>query len=318
MPYGLIACFTTKPGQRDTVAAQLTTAGRELSALGCHQYIAGAACGDEVTVWVSEAWESRQHHDDSLRHDATRQSICQAPWPEECGPGCGRGWANNPGSVSTRMPRLASRFSLERMFSVFLAAIGRSRATHRSRARRGRPRPAKAVRICWVSGVIGERWRWPGRLCRRPAVVLPGEGDEGLPGDLQVADRLVELAEPGGELADPGLDLPGLAGKCLLSRFDLVQQVPAGLRGRGHAGRHDGADVPVSRRVITPVIAQYTRDAELESRCSQSRTRRRRKDKMPSVCSTTQRFGWGTKPRSAGLRSTTPTSMPTVAPWDTT
>jgi len=36
-----------------------------------------------------------------------------------------------------RMPRLTRRFSLERMFSVFLATIGRSRATQRSRARRG-------------------------------------------------------------------------------------------------------------------------------------------------------------------------------------
>ncbi len=77
MPYGLIACFTTKPGHRDAVVAQLTTAGRELSAFGCHQYIVGAACADEVTVWVSEVWESKQHHDDSLRHDATRQSISQ-------------------------------------------------------------------------------------------------------------------------------------------------------------------------------------------------------------------------------------------------
>jgi quinol monooxygenase YgiN len=54
MPYGLIACFTTKPGHRDAVVAQLTTAGRELSAFGCRQYIVGAACADEVTVWVSE------------------------------------------------------------------------------------------------------------------------------------------------------------------------------------------------------------------------------------------------------------------------
>jgi hypothetical protein len=83
----------------------------------------------------------------------------------------------------------------------------------------------------------------------------------------QVADRLVELAHPGGELADQGPGLPGFAGQCLLPRVDLVQQVPAGVR-RGHAGRHDGVDVPVSRRAITSVIAQYTRDAELASRCS--------------------------------------------------
>jgi hypothetical protein len=72
----------------------------------------------------------------------------QASWSETRGAGYGRGWANNPGSVSTRMPRLTRRLSLERMFSVFLGAIGKSRATQRSRARRGRG-SAKAVRICW-------------------------------------------------------------------------------------------------------------------------------------------------------------------------
>jgi hypothetical protein len=115
--------------------------------------------------------------------------------------------------------------------------------------------------------VIGKLWRWPG-LFRGGLVVLPGEGDEGLAGDLQVADRLVQLADPGGELVDLGLGLPGLAGQRLLPRVDLVQQDPARVRGRGHASRHDGADVPVSRRAITSVIAQYTRDAELASRCS--------------------------------------------------
>ena len=44
---------------------------------------------------------------------------------------------------------------------------------------------------------------------------------------------------------------------CLLSRVDLVQQEPARVR-RCHVIRHDGVDVPVSRRAITSVIAQYT------------------------------------------------------------
>lgn len=59
------------------------------------------------------------------------------------------GRANKPGSVSTRMPRLARRFSLERMPSVFFGRIGRSRAWQRSRARIGRPASVRAVRICW-------------------------------------------------------------------------------------------------------------------------------------------------------------------------
>lgn len=35
-----------------------------------------------------------------------------------------------------------------------------------------------------------------------------------------------------------------------------------------HAPRQDGVEVPVSRRVITLLIAQYTRDSELAGRCS--------------------------------------------------
>ncbi len=62
---------------------------------------------------------------------------------------------NNPGSVSMRMPRLARRLSLERMFSVFLGTMGKSRAWHRSRARRGRPASAKTARIYWQAGLPG-------------------------------------------------------------------------------------------------------------------------------------------------------------------
>ena len=50
------------------------------------------------------------------------------------------------------------------MLSVFLATIGRSRATHRSRARRGRRRSAKAVEDLLVGRVIRERRRRPGRF----------------------------------------------------------------------------------------------------------------------------------------------------------
>jgi hypothetical protein len=52
-------------------------------------------------------------------------------------------------AVGIAMPRLVRRLSLERMPSVFFGAMGRSRARQRSRARRGRWRSVKAVRICW-------------------------------------------------------------------------------------------------------------------------------------------------------------------------
>jgi hypothetical protein len=50
MPYGLITCFTTKPDRQDAVVVLLTTAGRELTAIGYQQYVVGGARADEVTV----------------------------------------------------------------------------------------------------------------------------------------------------------------------------------------------------------------------------------------------------------------------------
>ena len=141
------------------------------------------------------------------------------------------------------------------MFSVFLAAIGRSRATHRSGSQ-GTAQVSERGEDLLVGGMIRKRGRHPGRLRGGLVVVLPGEGDEGLAADLQVTDLLVKFTEPGGELLDPGLGLPGLAGQGLLPRVDRVQQEPARVR-RGHAAdRHDGTEVPVSRRAITSVIAQ--------------------------------------------------------------
>ena len=74
MPYGLIACFTTKPGHRDAVVAQLTTASRELSALGCRQYIVGAARADDVTVSLSgSARNGSQSNTMTTPGDTTRR-----------------------------------------------------------------------------------------------------------------------------------------------------------------------------------------------------------------------------------------------------
>lgn len=86
-------------------------------------------------------------------------------------------------------------------------------------------------------------------------VVAGGEGQDGLAGDLQVADLLLELAEPGGELVDPGLGAGRLAGEGLLAGVDPVQQVPARVR-RDHVTRQDRAEVPVIRRAITSVMAR--------------------------------------------------------------
>ncbi|MEV0975199.1 hypothetical protein, partial [Microtetraspora glauca] len=75
-------------------------------------------------------------------------------------------------------------------------------------------------------------------------------------------DRLVEFVQPRGEFVNPGACLFSLAGQGSFACVDLVQQRSARLVA-GHAPRQDGLEVPVNRRAITSLIAQYTRDSEL-------------------------------------------------------
>ncbi|WP_438947201.1 hypothetical protein [Streptomyces bicolor] len=52
------------------------------------------------------------------------------------------------------------------------------------------------------------------------------------------------------------------------SRSSSRASRPEGQRPAGHAPRQAAAVAAVSRRSITAVIAQYTRDSELRGRCS--------------------------------------------------
>ncbi|WP_250003859.1 putative quinol monooxygenase [Actinoplanes sp. M2I2] len=78
MPYGYIASMRTRPGHRDEVAAILTGGADGLRAAGCHLYLVGLAADDEETLWVTELWESKEHHDASLRLPETREAIARA------------------------------------------------------------------------------------------------------------------------------------------------------------------------------------------------------------------------------------------------
>jgi len=64
---------------------------------------------------------------------------------------------------------------------------------------------------------------------------LAGEREQGLAGDPQMTGRLVELAEPGGQVLHLGAGLLGLAGQSLLACLDLVQQHSARVLS-GHQG----------------------------------------------------------------------------------
>jgi quinol monooxygenase YgiN len=75
MPYGYIGSMKTKPGNRDDVVAILLSGADGLRAAGCQLYVVGISATDDVTIWVSEVWQSKEHHDASLRLPETRAAI---------------------------------------------------------------------------------------------------------------------------------------------------------------------------------------------------------------------------------------------------
>jgi quinol monooxygenase YgiN len=78
MSYGYIGTMKTRPGHRDDVVAILVGGADGLRAAGCHLYVVGVAADDDVTVVVSEVWESKAHHDDSLRLPEAKAAIARA------------------------------------------------------------------------------------------------------------------------------------------------------------------------------------------------------------------------------------------------
>ena len=78
MSYGYIASMKTKPGHRDEVVAILTGGADGLRRAGCHLYVVGVSAADDVTIWVSEVWESKEHHAASLRLPEAKAAIAAA------------------------------------------------------------------------------------------------------------------------------------------------------------------------------------------------------------------------------------------------
>lgn len=78
MSYGYIGSMRVKDGHRDDVAAILTSGADGLRAAGCRLYAVGLSATDENVIWVSEIWESREHHDASLQLPEARAAIALA------------------------------------------------------------------------------------------------------------------------------------------------------------------------------------------------------------------------------------------------
>jgi quinol monooxygenase YgiN len=114
MAYGYIGSMKTKPGCRDDVVSILLAGIDGLRMAGCHLYVVGSGHADDNTIWVSEVWASKGHHDASLQLTQAKAAISKAMSmltgvfkPRIHGPG----WA---GRVARQAQRLRPARSLRR------------------------------------------------------------------------------------------------------------------------------------------------------------------------------------------------------------
>ena len=75
MSYGYIGSMKVKPGHRAEVVAALVSGSAGLRAAGCDLYVVAESLTDEVTIWVTEVWQSREHHTASLQLPEVTESV---------------------------------------------------------------------------------------------------------------------------------------------------------------------------------------------------------------------------------------------------
>ena len=77
--YGLHGKLTAKAGNADQLAAILIEASQLVStAPGCRLYVVSKDKNDEHAVWVTEIWDSKEEHDNSLNIPGVRELISKA------------------------------------------------------------------------------------------------------------------------------------------------------------------------------------------------------------------------------------------------
>ena len=78
MPYGYLGSMRSQPGKRDEVVAILLGGLDQLRTAGCVKYTVGISPGDDVTIWTSEVWGSKEQHDASLQLPWATEAIARA------------------------------------------------------------------------------------------------------------------------------------------------------------------------------------------------------------------------------------------------
>ncbi len=73
--YGLIGNMKAVVGKRDELAALLLDGTRDMP--GCLSYVIARDPQDADGLWITEAWESREHHQASLTLPAVQAAIAK-------------------------------------------------------------------------------------------------------------------------------------------------------------------------------------------------------------------------------------------------
>jgi quinol monooxygenase YgiN len=74
--YGLIGKMLAKPGQRDALIAILLEGTGGMP--GCRLYLVATDPGDANAIWITEAWDSEEHHQASLQLSQVQAAIARA------------------------------------------------------------------------------------------------------------------------------------------------------------------------------------------------------------------------------------------------
>lgn len=73
--YGLIGKFTAVEGQRDALMAILSEGMKDMP--GCHSYVIARDPSDTEAIWITEVWDSADHHQASLQLASVQAAIAK-------------------------------------------------------------------------------------------------------------------------------------------------------------------------------------------------------------------------------------------------
>ena len=74
--YGMIGKITAASGQRDALARLLLSGSADMP--GCLSYVVSEDLKEPDVLWVSEAWDNKEHHAASLNLPAVKEAIARA------------------------------------------------------------------------------------------------------------------------------------------------------------------------------------------------------------------------------------------------